>query len=248
MKNNIYYPIVLSLVLLLTACVPAKKMVYFQELEGVAINETIVNYEPKLQVGDVLNVSVSAVDFEAVQPFNLIEGAGNNSRAMSYLINVDGDLNFPVLGIIKAEGLTNKQITNLLTKRLSAYIKSPVVNVRLINFKVSVLGEVGRPGTYPVSNERISVLEAISLAGDLTIQGKRANVLLVREEDGKRVFVPIDLTNKQLFNSPYYYLAQNDVLYVEPNKAKINASGGFNVGTVLGIVSTLISITLLLTR
>jgi len=243
MKNKIYYPIILNLVLLLTACVPAKKVVYFQELEGVEINETIVNYEPKLQAGDLLNVSVSAIDAEAAIPFNLYEGRGTSASPMNYLVNVDGDLNFPVIGKIKAKGQTNKQITNLLTKRLSDYIKNPVVNVRLINFKVSVLGEVRNPGTYPVLNERISILEAISMAGDLTIQGKRANVLLVREEDGKRVFIPIDLTNKQLFNSRYYYLAQNDVLYIEPNKVKVNSSAvGTNTGIVISAISAIISI------
>ena len=168
---------------------------------------------------------------------------------MSYLVNIDGELNFPVLGKIKVEGFTNKEITDLLTKRLSDYIKNPVVNVRLINFKVSVLGEVGRPGTYPVTNERISIIEAISLARDLTIQGKRANVLLVREEHGKRVFVNIDLTNKKLFNSPYYYLAQNDVVYVAPNKAKMNASAASpNTGIIISAISVLISLIAILTR
>ena len=249
MKNKFYYPIVFSIALLSVACVPSKKMIYFQEIENVKIEETIVNYEPKLQIGDVLNVSVSAIDIEAALPFNLYEGTGTSATPMSYLVNIDGELNFPVLGKIKVEGFTNKEITDLLTKRLSDYIKNPVVNVRLINFKVSVLGEVGRPGTYPVTNERISIIEALSLAGDLTIQGKRANVLLVREEQGKRVFVNIDLTNKQLFNSPYYYLAQNDVVYVAPNKTKINNSGvGANTGVVFSAISILISIIGILIR
>ncbi len=249
MKNKFYYPILFSIALLSVACVPSKKMIYFQELENVKIEETIVNYEPKLQVGDMLNVSVSAIDIEAVQPFNLFVGSGDSATAMSYLVNIDGELNFPVLGKIKVEGFTNKEITDLLTKRLSDYIKNPVVNVRLINFKVSVLGEVGRPGTYPVTNERISIIEAISLARDLTIQGKRANVLLVREEHGKRVFVNIDLTNKKLFNSPYYYLAQNDVVYVAPNKAKMNASAASpNTGIIISAISVLISLIAILTR
>ncbi|NOR29384.1 MAG: polysaccharide export protein [Lutibacter sp.] len=238
-----------SIALLSVACVPSKKMIYFQEIENVKIEETVVNYEPKLQVGDMLNISVSAIDIEAVQPFNLFVGSGDSATAMSYLVNIDGELNFPVLGKIKVEGFTNKEVTDLLTKRLSDYIKNPVVNVRLINFKVSVLGEVRDPGTYPVTNERISIIEALSLAGDLTIQGKRANVLLVREEQGKRVFVNIDLTNKQLFNSPYYYLAQNDVVYVAPNKTKINNSGiGTSTGIIFSAISVLISLIAILTR
>ncbi len=250
MKKTVYkYSMVISIALLTIACVPSKKIVYFQDVEGVNVDETVVNYEPEIQIGDMLNINVSALDSEAATPFNLIENAGAMSAgSIKYLVNIDGELNFPVLGKIKVKDLTTKQLNALLTDRLSVYIQNPVVNIRLVNFKISVLGEVKSPGTFPIPNERVSVLEAISLAGDLTIQGKRSKVLLVREENGKRVFVNIDLTNKALFNSPYYYLAQNDVLYVTPNKAKINASGGFNIGTILGIVSTLISLTLLLTR
>ena len=240
---------VISMALFTIGCVPAKKMVYFQELESIKVNDSVVNYEPEIQVGDLLTINVSALDNEAVTPFNLVENSGSrNAMVVRYLVNIDGELNFPVIGKLKAEGLTSKQLNALLVKRLSVYIQNPIVNIRLVNFKISVLGEVREPGSFPIPNERVSILEAISLAGDLTIQGKRNNVLLVREEKGKRVFVNIDLTNKALFNSPYYYLAQNDVLYVTPNKAKINASSGFNIGTILGIVSTLISITLLLTR
>ena len=136
-----------------------------------------------------------------------------------------------------------------LSEKLGSYITKPIVNIRLTNFKITVLGEVKTPGTYPVANERISIIEAIGLAGDLTIQGKRTTVMLVREVQGERKFVTIDLTNKQLFNSPYYYLAQNDVIYVEPNKTKINSSAvGSNAGLILSSISTLISLIAILTR
>ena len=132
---------------------------------------------------------------------------------------------------------------------MASDINKPIVNIRLTNFKVTVLGEVTKPGTYPVANERISIIEAIGLAGDLTIQGKRTTVTLVREVQGERKFVTIDLTNKKLFNSPYYYLAQNDVIYVEPNKTKVNSSAvGSNAGLILSSISTLISLIAILTR
>ena len=136
-----------------------------------------------------------------------------------------------------------------MTQILADYIKNPIVNIRFTNFKVTVLGEVKNPGTYPVTSERLTVIEALGLAGDLTIQGKRTSVLLVREQAGKRNFIPLDLTSKALFNSPYYYMAQNDVLYVEPNKTKMNSSVvGSNTGVILSSVSILITLITLLTR
>ncbi|MHB1147654.1 MAG: polysaccharide biosynthesis/export family protein, partial [Lutibacter sp.] len=150
---------------------------------------------------------------------------------------------------IKVEGFTTKEITNHVTETLAAYLKNPIVNIRLTNFKVTVLGEVQKPGTYPVPNERISILEAIGLAGDLTIQGKRKTVVLVREQNGKRTFIDIDLTSREILNSPYFYLAQNDVLIVEPNKSKINSSAvGANTGIILSSISFLISIVAIIIR
>ena len=164
-------------------------------------------------------------------------------------MDTDGEINFPVLGAMKVEGVSTKILAADLTKTLADYLKSPIVNVRLTNFKVTVLGEVKVPGSYTIPNERISIIEAIGLAGDLTIQGRRSTVLLVREQEGERKFVTIDLTNKKLFNSPYFYLAQNDVIYIEPNKTKLNSSVvGSNTGVILSSVSILITLITLLTR
>ncbi|AMC10850.1 hypothetical protein Lupro_06160 [Lutibacter profundi] len=251
MKNMfIKYLLILSVVLTVTSCVSTKKIVYFQDVDGVIENETIAAFEPKIQKGDILKINVSAIDTEAATPFNLYESAGaTSSKQLTYLVDVDGNINFPVLGKIKVEGFSNKQITNNLTQLLSSYIKNPVVNVRLINFKITVLGEVKSPGTYTVPNERISILGAIGLAGDLSIQGKRKTVIIVREEEGKRKLITMDLSNKKLLNSPYFYLAQNDVIYVEPNKAKINSSAvGANAGIIISSISTVISLIAILTR
>ncbi|MDF1516497.1 MAG: polysaccharide biosynthesis/export family protein [Lutibacter sp.] len=251
MTNRLKFLVATVLLVTLGSCVAKKEMLYLQDAEGVRALEEIVMTAPKVQQNDILSINVSALDAEAALPFNLFEAGNTTSipKPITYLVNSDGDINFPVLGKIKVEGLTTKQITDHLTEALAVYIKNPIVNIRLTNFKITVLGEVKSPGTYPVPNERISILEAIGLAGDLTIQGKRKTVVLVREQNGKRTFVDIDLTSREILNSPYFYLAQNDVLIVEPNKSKINSSAvGANTGIILSTISFLISILAIITR
>lgn len=245
---------ILGLALLITSCASSNKIIYFQGSEVDKNFETLLNFEPHIQVGDILAVNVSAIDAEAAIPFNLYETpitskTYSNAKPLTYLVNVDGDIHFPVIGKLTVGGLTTKQLTDTLTKVLGDYITQPIVNIRLTNFKITVLGEVKAPGTYAVPNERISIVEALGLAGDLTIHGKRNNVMLVREQDGKRISVVIDLTNKQFFSSPYYYLSQNDVIYVAPNKTKVNSSAvGANTGVVVSSISILISLAALLIR
>lgn len=247
MKNKIYVIGFLT-ILLLFSCASKKDVVYFQEVEDVIVNDTLIHFESSIQVGDLLSINVSAVDGEAALPFNLYETpmVGNSvssNKPLTYLVDASGNIQFPVIGELKVEGSTTMEIHKNLTTILEAYIKNPIINIRLTNFKVTVLGQVNSPGTYEVSNERISILDAIGLAGDLEIHGKRNNVLLIREQHGQRTFVTIDLTNKELFSSPYYYLSQNDVVYVEPNKTQINASAvGANTGVILSGISILLSI------
>ena len=251
MKKSLKLAVAILLSISMGSCVSKKEMLYLQEAEGIKAMEAIVKVEPKIQQGDILSINVSAIDAEAALPFNLFEADNTTSvpRPITYLVNSDGEINFPVLGKIKVEGFTTKEITNNLTSSLAAYIQKPIVNIRLTNFKVTVLGEVKSPGTYPVPNERISILEAIGLAGDLTIQAERKTLMLIREQNGKRTFVDIDLTSREILNSPYFYLAQNDVLIVEPNKSKINSSAiGANTGIILTSISFLISIVAILIR
>ena len=253
-KTIIKYVSIFSLAILLNACATSEKIVYFQDIEGQVVNDTLVNFEPEIQFGDILAINVSAIEAEAAIPFNLYEtpitnGNFTNTKPLTYLVNVDGEIQFPVIGKIKVGGLTTKQIVDKLTIVLVDYIKNPIINIRLVNFKVSVLGEVNKPGSYVVDNERISIIDAISLAGDLTIHGKRKSIMLIREINGKRLMVTIDLTSKELFNSPYYYLAQNDVIYVAPNKTKVNSSVvGANTGVIVSSVSILITLLALLIR
>jgi len=231
-------------------CVSANKINYFQIDDTSKLKETIVNYEPKLQIGDILTINVSAIDKESAIPFNLVESQNiGNQIPIPYLINVDGEINFPVLGEIKVAQLTTKELTDSLTQLLLPYLKKPIVNIRITNFKITVLGEVKKPGSYPVLNERISIIEALSLAGDLTIYGDRKNIVLIREYNGKRTSETVDLTNRALFDSPYFYLSQNDALYVASNKTKVNSSVvGPNTSVILSSISILTTIIAILVR
>jgi len=242
---RIQYFAIIGVILFLASCASSKELVYFGDNDVQKVKANLLNYEPEIQPGDELNINVSALNTEAAIPFNLYEASNNISipRPITYIVGLDGKINFPVIGKVLVGGDTTQKISYKLATLIAPYIKNPIVNIRLVNFKISVLGEVRNPGTYAVPDERISILAAIGLAGDLTIQGKRNNVLLIREKDGKRSFVTIDLTNKELFNSPYYYLAQNDVLYITPNKVKINSSAvGANSSIIISSVSTLISL------
>jgi polysaccharide export outer membrane protein len=243
--------LILSATLMLTGCVSNKKMLYFQETDQVKLEDSLVNFEPAIQPGDLITINVSANNPEMAQTFNLFEAnmGGALPRMLPYLVDSEGSINFPVLGKIKVGGFTTQEISNRITEALTSYLVTPIVNVRLTNFKISVMGEVKAPGAYTVPNERITIVEALALAGDLTIQAKRETIMLIREKNGKRAFFTVDLTDKKLFNSPYYYLVQNDVIYVQPNKAKVNSSSvGSGTGILISTVSILISLIAILTR
>ena len=237
--------LILASALFLTGCMSSKKIVYFQESDAIKLQETLVNFQPQIQQGDLITIQVSASDPLSAEIFNLYETPTvvGNPKLLPYLVDGDGNVNFPVLGKLKVTEFTTQQIGDQITQALSTYLVAPIVNVRLTNFKITVMGEVKTPGTYTIPNERITLVEALGLAGDLTIQAKRSTILLIRENNGKRDFVTVDLTNKALFNSPYYYLVQNDVLYVEPNKTKVNSAAvGSGTSVILSSLGILISL------
>lgn len=242
--------VILLFIVSITSCASSKKINYFQDNEAKDVNENIINYEPTIQFGDILNINVSSLDPEAATPFNIFEVVNNGvARPLPYIVNANGYINFPSLGQFKVSGFTITQVTEQLKDNLLPFLSDPIINIRFQNFKISVLGEVNAPGSYPITNERITILEAIALAGDLTIYGKRESISLIREQNGKRTFTNIDLTNKALFNSPYYYLAQNDVIYVESNKTRVNSSSvGPNSYILVSIVSVLISVAAIIIR
>lgn len=234
----------------LTSCASKKDVVYFQNTGDF---ETIVDknsFTPKFKVDDLVNIHISTLDPEASVPFNLFKGAsegGIRAEQVDYLIDKDGEIDFPVIGKIKISGLSAEEVRVLLRTKLSDYLKNPIINIRLRNFTITVLGEVKRPGTYPVNGERITILEALGLAMDLTVKGVRDNVMVIRDFDGTKVYTRIDLTKKEAMSSPVYYLTQNDVVYVEPNQSAVTASSLDNRATIaISIASTLITATVIL--
>lgn len=239
----------LILVLFLTSCTSKKNLIYYQNIDSYKLNAN--KYESVLQPDDLLTIVVRGETPESVAPFNMPNISYNTSgenglevqRMFTYLIDSEGNINFPSIGKLKVGSKTRLEAENLLIEKLSLYVTNPKVDVRILNFKISVQGEVNKPGTFSITSERITLLEAISLAGDLTIYGKRDNILVIREVNGEKSIQRIDLKKADFMNSPYYYLRQNDVVYIEPNKTKINSAVvGPNIGIVLSAVSLLVTI------
>ncbi len=239
--------------LLGTSCASKKEVVYFQNASGF---ETLVDknsYTPKFKVDDLISIHISTLDPEVSVPFNLFRGAsdgGLRAESVDYLVDEKGEIDFPVVGKLKVAGLSPEETRVILRDKLSEFLKDPIINIRLRNFSVTVLGQVNRPGTYAVVGERITILEALGLAGDLGIKGQRENVMVIRDFDGTKVYTRIDLTRKEALNSPVYYLTQNDVVYVEPNRSAITSSSLDNRATIaISILTTLItSAVILITR
>lgn len=238
---------------LLSSCASRKDVVYFQDTGNF---ETLVDKNKattKFKVDDLVSIHISSLDPEASVPFNLYRGAsegGFRAEQVDYLVDQDGMIDFPVIGKLKIQGLSPDDLRILLREKLSEYLKDPIINIRLRNFTITVLGQVNRPGTYPVVGEQISILEALGLAGDVTLRGMRNNVLVIRDFNGAKVYTRIDLTSKNIIKSPVYYLTQNDVIYVEPNKTGIKETSlGQNTSIWVSVLSTLVTSTvIILTR
>lgn len=244
------------MLMILSSCGSRKNMVYLQA-DSTQINSVYEHFVPKIQSNDILTIAVTAADPKVTAPFNPVSSmtSGNMTQSVdmalrpTYTVDEHGYINLPMLGKVKVAGLTRLEAIEKLRKELSQYIKDPGVNMNFNNFRVSVLGEVARPGSFVMPTERLTVLEALGMAGDMTIRGVRENVTLIREIDGHKSIHRLDLTKQETLNSPYYYLAQNDVIYVEPNKAQINNSKlGANTNIIISIASLLITVISVLTR
>lgn len=219
----------LSWVILFSACNSTKEVVYLQDVIPLKQQDIERKYEVFIHEDDLLAIMVNSKDPELALPFNMplityqigSEGGGQQ-RVLGYLVDTNGDIDFPILGKLHVAGLSRLELRDLIKEKLISgdYIKDPVVTVQFLNYKVSVMGEVARPGSFTITGDRITLLEALSMAGDLTIYGRRDRVAVIREENGKRTILFHDLRSSDIFTSPCYYLQQNDIVYVEPNKAK----------------------------
>lgn len=240
-----------------TSCVSPKSIVYFQgDTSKINKQEITQTYVPTIQSNDLLSIVVGSLNSEANEMFNTANTAmtastnysatssGARLQPLGYLVNLDGFIEMPMIGKIKIKGLTTSTAADSIRIRLLNFLKEPSVMVRNLNFKVSVLGEVKLPAVYVIPDEKITLPEVLSLAGDLTIYGNRSNVMIIREENGKREYSRINLTERDVFNSPYYYLHKNDVIYVEPVKSKmLDTDSRIRtvplIATIVGGISTL---------
>ncbi len=221
----------LCYLLVLSSCGNAKNAVYFDENSSSAFIGNVNSLEPVIQKNDLLSIAVSSASLEAADLFNqqndaAIRLSGNSgplSQVTGYLVDQDGFVNFPVLGNIQVAGRTKKDVRDEITAMLigKKLLIEPIVDIRYLNYKVTILGEVKNPSSLTIPNEKVSLLEALGLVGDITIYGRRDNITLIRDEDGVKRIRKIDLTTNEIFNSPYYYLKSNDIVYVQPNKGRI---------------------------
>lgn len=260
MKKYFLY-VALAFAVLLTSCSSPKNVAYIKNSEQVDLSRSEFLYDARIMPKDVLTITVSTVNPDAAAPFNLIvrptltnisSTLGTSGGSLqTYLVSNDGTIEFPVLGTLQVGGLTKNECEKMIHDKIMPYLnakENPVVTVRMANYKISVLGEVNRPGMFTVSNEKINIFEALAQAGDMTIYGVRDNVKLIREnQSGRKEIHTIILNDANLINSPYYYLQQNDILYVEPNNVKSQNSKVGQVTTLwFSATSILISLASLL--
>lgn len=239
------------IVVIFSSCVSRKKLIYIQD-PPEKIELELLKYTPKLKPDDLLSINVGSLNIKATEPFNQGASQANlqDNDLNTYLIDESGNINFPVIGKVMLSGLTRKEATEKLESELSSYLKNPTVTIRIKNLKITVLGEVNMPGTYAIQGERITILEALGMAGDLKITGLRNNILVVREDQEEKLFYRLDLRDPQLFNSPVYYLSQNDVVYVEPNQLQIDSTSSVyrNVPFFVSLVSLMVVVITQLSR
>jgi polysaccharide biosynthesis/export protein len=243
-KKIVQNTYIFILVLFLISCSTNKQVAYFDNIQSGTISTPTTNIDVPIQKNDILSISIISLNPEATAVFNT---STQTQESLGYLVNEDGLVQLPILGNIRAIGLTKKQLSDQITKMLidQKLLVDPIVNIRHLNFKVTVLGEVTRPTVINVPSEKISLLEAIGLAGDLTIFGKRDNVLLIREkQSGQKEIFRINLNNDQIFRSDLYYLQPNDVIYVEPNQAKVASASNTRqwLPTVFGALNVVLNV------
>ncbi len=251
------YIVFIFLSLIFNSCSTKDEIVYFQNIEKLDHMGAIEQFEPRIEINDILNIQVSSLNQEVVAPFQLDNnqrtgtgGGGNNNQMLNgYLVGVEGNINFPVLGEVNVLNMTRSEVEEFLTEKLKKYVTDVVVRVRIMNFKVTVMGEAGNSTVIQVEDGRLSIPQAIAMSGDITYNGKRENILVIRNHNGKISYGRVDLTDADLFTNPFYYLKQNDIVYVEPTYRQVKSAGFFSSpGNILGLVSSTLSLIFIFTR
>lgn len=238
MKKFFLPIVVLTMVVLLGSCSSGKDVPYFQNIDEISLAGSKGLYDARIMPKDMLTITVSTTDPAAAAPFNLSVGntvgasgqlSNGGGNLQGYLVDNDGNINFPVIGHMHVQGMTKSQCQDMIREKLLPYMaatENPIVTVRMSSYRVTVTGEVNRPGVIPVSTEKMSIVEALAQAGDLTVYGKRDNIMLIREDEtGQKKMVRLNMNDANLINSPYYYLQQNDIIYVQPNSVKAKNAG-----------------------
>ena len=249
--NSVLPVILLLLFVIFTGCTNTKKVIYFNNIQDTSFKSREADLEPVIRKGDILSISVSSANPDASVPFNTPNVSSSSIRATQpgtlpdgYLVQQDGTIQFPVLGNLMAAGITKKALKDNIQGQLDQrkLLVDPIVSIRYLNFRVTVLGEVARPAIVNVPSEQITLFEALGLAGDLTIYAKRDNVLLIREEEGTKIIKRLNLNTSDILNSPYYYLKSNDIVYVEPSKSKVASASQSRqlVPIILSVLSFLV--------
>ncbi|WP_152439856.1 polysaccharide biosynthesis/export family protein [Arcticibacter svalbardensis] len=244
---------------LISSCVSTKNIPYFQNLNQTDRKrlDSVTNFtEPIIQPDDILSVSIITVDPQTaavINQSNPLETMGTprnpSSREIEgFSVDKNGEIELAIIGNVKVGGLTTFQARDLIRTKAARYFQKPNVSVRFANFKISILGEVNRPGSYTLPNEKVTILDALSLSGDLTLYGKRENIMIIRDVNGRKEYGTVSINSSNIFNSPYYFLKQNDVVYVEPNKSKVFSLNNTARSTAVIALSALSTIVLIITR
>lgn len=245
-------------IIVLGSCTSRKEIVYFQDIDDRDLEKTeSLSKQLEINTNDILNINVRTLNPQAALQFNpqSTPGQGNQNmrvemlKVTGYLVKSDGTIDFPELGSINVRKKTTQEVQNMLEEKLKQFLKNPIVSVRVINYKFTILGEVKAPGTYEIVEENFTLLQALGRAGGLTINGMRDNVLIIRHQDGDRITKRIDLTSSEWMNSPYYFIKQNDQIYVEPNNPQVKRAGFIgNASTVLSALSVILSAIVIIFR
>lgn len=246
--NRFFLVILISI---LAGCASRKNIVYFNDIEKMKAADTLNYFSPIIiQPGDILQITVSTINRDVTALFNPLNSGDVAATAPGYVVDSEGFIELPLIGKVYVKGKTTEAINADLKIALEKSIKNVFVATRLLNFRISILGDVARPGYYSISNERATILEALSMAGDVNLSARRNDILMIREKGGKKQYISIDLSNSKALSSPYYYLANNDVIYVKPGVNRvIGSSTGFQLlPTIFGAVSLLVVIYATATR